>query len=167
VQTKCRTCSVLACRLAGGYGPYTADSAVLTEHLERLRQQQAVVMELIAAQVHSPDRHHSQSVATAHPLADPAGRLSRPLSPARQSATALQLLADPGLNPRARRSSAHDAAHLPPPVPRRVSHADGVVAVAPEGAGFPLAEKGPQQQQPLRPKVFREALKILVFTDPQ
>ena len=39
-----------------------------------------------------------------------------------------------------------------------MSHADGVVAVAPEGAGFPVAEKGPPQQPALRPKVFREAL---------
>ena len=100
---------------AGGYGPYTADSAVLTEHLERLRQQQAVVLELIAAQHQSPDRHHSRSVA-AQPLTDAAGgRPPRHLT-ASQIPSAVPLLSpDSGLNPvgGGRRGSAHDVVRIP------------------------------------------------------
>ena len=107
------------------------------------------MLELIAAQHQNPEHHPH------HPLADAEAGPARYLSAARSSAIGL---ADPALYP-GRRSSVHDVAHLPPPMPRRVSHTGAVVAVAPEGVGFP-AERSQQQQPPaqpaLRPKVFCE-----------
>ena len=140
---------------AGGYGPYTADSAVLAEHLERLRQQQAVVLELIAAQHQNPDHHPHE-----HPLVPDMAAPAQRQSAARAHGSAAGL-GDLARYHGGRRSSA-DVAHLPPPVPRRVSHAGAVVAVAPEGAGYPAERSQQEPSQPaLRPKVFRELRRLL------
>ena len=116
---------------------------MLTEHLERLRQQQAVVMELIAAQHQNPNYHHPSHAA--HPLSDAAGRHMS----ASQFPSAISLL-DPAAYPGQRRGSAHDAAHLPPPVPRHMSHADGVTILDTQQKHVPWLSCGAVQ----RPRFF-------------
>jgi hypothetical protein len=118
---------------------------------------------MIAAQHRNPDQH-------SHPLADVAGPVARHLSAVQAAGLAMP---DPARNPR-RRTSA-DVAHLPPPMPRRVSHAGSVVVVsAAEGLGFAgirpevreqvaadVARHMPPPPPPsLRPKQFRESCTI-------